>query len=102
MGVPVALQRGDYRWQMAVPPDGRLPFDGAFPALIQWEGALHPAAALPDRGVRLTALEISHPEAEALRAVLAGRFADSRVQVSPGPLALRAVFETPHGVRVLE
>ena len=37
-GVPLSLQRGDYQWQMAVPPDGKLPFDGGFPALIQWQG----------------------------------------------------------------
>ena len=44
-GMPVAIwQRGDYRWHMAVPADGSLPFDGGFPALIQWQGPLHPAA----------------------------------------------------------
>ena len=47
MGFPIALERGDYRWQMAVPGNGRLPFDGAAPALIQWDGALHPADSLP-------------------------------------------------------
>jgi hypothetical protein len=26
-GIPVDLARGDYRWRMAVPADGRLPFD---------------------------------------------------------------------------
>lgn len=101
-GLPVQLARGDYRWQMAIPGDGRLPFDGCFPALIQWQGDLHPARALPDSGVRLTRLEIAHPEAAALRKALAG-FADPRVQVVPGPAkALRAGFSTPHGTRVLE
>ena len=102
-GVPVALQRGDYRWQMAVPADGKLPFDGAFPALIQWEGPLHPARALPESGVRLTSLEIAHPEATALRAALAPLFQDARVEIVQGPAkAMRATFTTPHGTRVLE
>lgn len=102
-GVPVALQRGDYRWQMAVPADGRLPFDSCFPALIRWEGPLHPARALPDAGLRLTRLEIAHPQAAALRAALAPLFNDGRVVITEGPAkAMRATFDTPAGVRVLE
>lgn len=102
-GVPVALERGDYRWQMAVPADGRLPYDSCFPALIQWFGALHPARALPDAGVRLTLLEIAHPEAAALRAVLAPMLHDSRVEIVNGPTkAMRATFQTPAGLRTLE
>lgn len=101
-GVPVALSRGDYRWQMAVPEDGKLPFDGAFPALIQWQGAAHPAQALPDQAVRLTLLEVCHPQAAALNAALAGRLRDPRVTFLTGPPQMRAVFATPAGVRSLE
>ncbi len=103
VGIPVALQRGDYRWQMAVPADGKLPFDGCFPALIEWGGSLHPARALPESGVRLQLLEIAHPQAGALNAALAGVFEDPRVVIVPGAAkAMRAVFTTPHGLRVLE
>lgn len=103
VGVPVDLQRGDYRWRMAVPGDGCLPFDGCFPALIQWQGALHPAQALPDVGVRLALLEVALPQAQDLRAALAGRFADPRVVIVDGPAkAMRASFDTPQGRRVLE
>ena len=102
-GVPVALQRGDYRWQMAVPANGKLPFDGCFPALIQWQGPLHPARALPETGVRLTRLELDHPQADALQAALTPLFADPRVVIVQGPAkAMRASFTTPHGARVLE
>jgi len=104
VGIPVALQRGDYRWQMAVPADGKLPFDGCFPALIQWQGDLHPSRALPESGVRLTRLEVAHPEAVGLRAALARvGFADPRVVIAQGAAkAMRATFSTPHGARVLE
>ncbi|WP_054007676.1 VOC family protein [Cypionkella psychrotolerans] len=103
VGIPVALQRGDYRWQMAVPADGKLPFDGCFPALIEWAGALHPARALPESGVRLQRFEIAHPEARALKAALTGVFEDARVVIVPGVAkAMRATFTTPHGLRVLE
>lgn len=99
-GDPVDLQRGDFRWRMAVPADGRLPFGGAFPALIQWQGP-HPAPRLPDRGARLHRLEVAHPEAAALRAALA--LSDARVVIVAGPVkALRAEIDTPHGRRVLE
>lgn len=100
VGVPVALQRGDYRWEMAVPGDGKLPFDGGFPALIQWHGALHPTQALPDLGVRLHRLEIAHPQAADLRAALAG-FHDPRVVITEGAFAMQASFDTPHGQRRL-
>ncbi|WP_431300500.1 VOC family protein [Tabrizicola sp. BL-A-41-H6] len=100
-GTPVALSRGDYRWQMAVPEDGRLPFDNAHPALIQWLGTLHPARALPDMGVRMTRLEVAHPDAAGLNRALA-RFSDPRVVIVPGAeKALRATFITPHGIRRL-
>lgn len=103
VGVPVSLQRGDYRWQMAVPADGRLPFHGGFPALIQWQGSLHPTGALPDAGVRLTRLEIALPEAKDLRNVLEGLgFSDPRVVLTEGETTqLCARFDTPHGPRVL-
>lgn len=100
-GVPVDLQRGDYRWRMAVPADGKLPFDGSYPALIQWQGALHPANTLPESGVRLTLLEIAHPQAQALRDALP--LHDLRVHIIPGTAkAMRATFTTPHGPRVLD
>lgn len=102
IGVPLALARGDFRWRMAVPEDGRLPFDGGFPALIEWQGKAHPASVLPDAGLRLARLEIAHPEAPALRAALAGRLGDVRVVIEAGPIpALRATIATPGGPRTL-
>jgi hypothetical protein len=102
IGLPVALARGDFRWQMAVPDNGQLPFDGAFPALIRWEGTAHPAPALPDHGLRLTRLEIGHPDAPALCAALAGRLVDPRVVIAPAAqVTLCATIDTPAGPRVL-
>lgn len=102
VGTPIALERGDLRWRMAVPASGQLPFDDAFPALIQWQGSAHPAERLPEAGVRVTRLEVCHPRADGLSAALAGRMADPRVVVLPGPVkALRATFQTPFGPRSL-
>ena len=55
----LALSRGEYRWRIGVPPDGRLPGEGRRPTLIQWEGDKHPAQALPESGCRLVALDTS-------------------------------------------
>jgi hypothetical protein len=103
VGVPVDLARGDLRWRMAVPADGRLPFGNAHPALIQWQGAAHPAQRLPDVGVRLDRLEIVTPDAAALIAALGPYFSDPRVAIVHGThKTMRAEFTTPHGKRVLE
>lgn len=99
-GIPTAFTRGDYRWQMALPADGILPFDSAHPALIQWQTPLHPTQSLPDSGLRLKTLTVTHPQAEALRAAVP--LADARVQFVQGPAkALSATFHSPNGTRSL-
>jgi len=103
VGNPTDLARGDLRWRMAIPSDGRLPYGNAHPALIQWQGAVHPAQRLPDVGVRLELLEIATPDAEALNANLSGLFTDPHVRITEATeMAMRATFSTPHGRRVLE
>jgi Glyoxalase-like domain len=100
-GRPLSLERGEFRWQMAVPDDGRLPFDNACPALIQWDGARHPLHALPASGLELHRLEITHPQAEAIGAALPG-LTDPRVVLREGPtFALQAMIDTPAGLRVI-
>ncbi|MCV2866485.1 VOC family protein [Defluviimonas sp. WL0075] len=99
-GVATALARGDFRWRMGIPADGRLPFDDAHPALIEWRGGLKPQDRLAETGCRLVRLEVAHPEAEALDAALP--FRDPRVVLVSGTRALRASFSTPHGQRSLE
>ena len=99
-GLPLSLTRGDYRWLMTVPADGILPYDGAYPALIQWLTPLHPTQTLPDVGVRLQNLTITHPQAAALSAALP--LNDARLHIVQGPQqALSAAFQTPQGTRSL-
>lgn len=100
-GTAVSLERGELRWQMAVPEDGKLPFDNLFPPLIEWGGALHPATMLTPSGASLVMLTIRHPRVEALAELLGSvdganlRFETAR------SAALFAEFATPHGRRVL-
>jgi len=102
LGQPMSLQRGDLRWQMAVPHDGRLPFNGAFPAAIKWAGSAHPNQRLPDSGCTLGQLNIRHPEVEDLRAELEPNLITKNVTYSNGDLMLSAVIATPSGLKVLQ
>lgn len=97
-GEIVDLQRGDLRWQMAVPGDGILPFDNMFPALMQWHSP-HPAAQLTQQGCTLRRLHLSHPDSTALAKALP--LDDPRVEIHSGPAGFEAEFDTPHGRRVL-
>ena len=64
VGDELALSRGDLRWRMLVPDDGILPFDGAYPALISWDGSAHPAAMLAYADCLFESLRIDHPDSE--------------------------------------
>jgi len=101
-GVAWPLARGDLSWRMAVPVDGILPFDGLFPALIQWQGAAHPAPRLTDLGARLRGRRLFSLQAGPLRAALAPLIADARIEViaSDAP-RMEAVISTPGGEMVL-
>jgi len=92
------LQRGDLRWNMAIPKNGKLPFDGFFPALIQWEGQAHPAQRLPDRDIRLARLRLVSPDAGALKEALSPLIQDPRLEIIGGATPdMTVVLNTPKG-----
>lgn len=93
-GAPMDLSRGDLTWRMAVGEGSRLPFDGAAPALIEWGPAGGAAERLPDQGVRLAGLTVSHPAISALAAVMPP---PDGVTYEEGPPALSAEIATPEG-----
>ena len=100
-GAPVSLRRGNLQWRMAVPASGSLPFDNCAPALIEWQGDMHPAMMLETSQCALIELQVSHPDAADLRDLLAPLLGDNRVGFVTGPAALRARFTTPGGERML-
>ena len=100
-GIPIALTRGDLRWQMAVPADGQLPFDGFYPALIEWQGTAHPAERLIQSGCTLKRFEVSHPGANALKDALNPLLQDDRLRIVEGEPSMWAEFDTPNGSRTL-
>lgn len=97
------LERGDLRWAMAVPQTGRLPFDNAMPALIEWDtNSAHPCNRLPDYGARLQRLDVFHPDADRLKQSFQAFDRLPHVDFRQGPeKRLIATITTPEGTRVL-
>ena len=104
LGAVEQMTRDGLSWQMTVTPDGRLPLSGAAPLLIQRATTFHPAARLPDLGLRLRRLHIRHPDPARVDQVLAGIGLVDRplIAVTPGAVcALGVEIETPAGVMAL-
>jgi len=102
-GEVMNLERGDFRWQMAVPADGKLPFDNTFPALIHWFGTAHPADRLPKSGLTLEKLHIQHPLAAALEKSLEPILDAAQVTYETAPqFKLTATINTPRGQVTLD
>ncbi|MEL7255682.1 MAG: VOC family protein [Pseudomonadota bacterium] len=91
-GTPVATSRDGMRWTMVVPDDGLLGLDGIAPALMEWRGDKHPCQVLPDHGVRLSGLRLSHPDVN--KNYLPD---DPRVETMKGAYDMTATFDTPNG-----
>ena len=101
-GKPMQQSRGDLEWRIAVPEFGRLPFDDASPALITWSDGPHPAARLPDHGIRLSRLDVFHPRAPELLDEFPALHRIKQAAVRQGPeKRLIATVSTPEGNRVL-
>lgn len=102
-GDPMPLTRGALKWQMAVPEFGRLPYDDAMPAMLEWYSEERPPQMLDDAGFRLSRLDVFHPKAEELLADFpALNKLHGLVSVLPGAeKRLVATISTPAGERVL-
>ena len=101
-GEIIALERGDLKWRMAVPADGVLPFDGCFPALIQWDCDTHPAGMLDQVGCRLDRLVVHHPNADRLEQRLSPYLNDARVSFETGSAAIAAHMTCRNGPVTLQ
>lgn len=100
-GTILPFARGEYRWRITVPEDGKRPGRGVLPTLIQWESS-HPADALPESGLALAQLAASHPEPALVRRSLdrLGLSDDIRVTFDRDA-RLAVMLRTPRGLVAL-
>jgi hypothetical protein len=102
IGEAVPVTRGPLSWLISVPRDGSMPFDGAFPTLIEWPAGPHPSTRMADFGCQLEQLSIVYPEGARLTQALDSVIADDRIVISIGTATrIRAMINTPSGQRQL-
>lgn len=102
LGEVVLFTRGERSWRLTVPKDGSLPLDGLLPAFIEWSPGPHPSTGQQNLGVRLDKVQLSHPDPQALSAILKKLKVDHLVKVSQGDVALSFALKTPKGNVVLD
>jgi len=97
-GLVHPMARGELRWRITIPDDGRRPAGGATPVLIQWDGP-HAADGMPAVPVTLAQFAASHPEPTQVRGALAALGLQDALQVTYGQLPrLAAMLRTPRGL----
>ncbi|HLQ23709.1 MAG TPA: VOC family protein [Gemmatimonadales bacterium] len=99
------MSRGELNWLITIPADGSRPVGGIAPTLIEWRTERHPAARLRDAGCSLTRLEVFHPEAPRISALLKSISVEGDICVAPLAAGERpylvAHVQTPDGPRKL-
>ncbi|MEO8543260.1 MAG: VOC family protein [Burkholderiaceae bacterium] len=103
LGGVTPMTRGALQWLITIPEDGKPPLGGCAPALIQWMGHQpHPAAGLPDHGLRLRGLELFHPRPYRVMALLQAMGVSGPIQVRRSAedegSSLTAHIDTPQGL----
>ena len=99
LGIVHPFVRGEYRWRITIPDDGKRPGNGIAPTLIQWDVAAHPAGALPESGVAVAGIAGSHPDPDVIRGALAALGLAPVLSLTADPQArLAATLKTPRGI----
>jgi hypothetical protein len=100
--------KGLLNWQITVRNDGQRLFDGTLPTLIQWGKPnesepmrLHPSNSLPQSGVSLQSVTVSHPASDKL--ICAYKAVHLRdIEMTSGEANISAHLQTPKGLVVLQ
>jgi len=102
LGTITPMARGDYRWRITIPDDGRRPATGIVPTLIQWDVPMHPADRLPTSGVSIAQVAAAHADPASVRTALAALGLADAVQVTYDRYPrLAALLRTPRGLVTL-
>lgn len=99
LGRVLRMSRGERSWRLTVPDDGRMPFGGLVPAVIQWSEGPHPSTGMSFLGPSLERVVLRHPEADKLRVVLDSLGVSHMASVEQddqGP-SMAFVFKLPDG-----
>ena len=91
-GRPIEQVRDDLRWRIALADDGALIEGGAFPVLIEWPPGVDASARMPDLGLRLSRLDVTHPEPERIGTALAAIGAEALAGLGPGEPGVAATL----------
>ena len=97
LGELVTFTRGERSWRLTVPEDGHLPGGGLLPAFIEWSPGPHPSTAQRDLGIRLTKIQIHHPEPHTIKTTLDTLQVSHLASVDQGDAGLSFVLQTPDG-----
>ena len=97
------LSRDNFKWDFTVPKKGKMPLDGAAPALINWGATTHPTLSMADHCCRLERFVVNTPFAESLAPILKNILSDRRIEINfSKSLSFEAHISTPKGKVVLE
>lgn len=93
--------RGDLRWLITIPEDGKPRGDGLIPTLIQW-GETHPTDSMPDSGCELLELIGFHPDPQPIHQTLTQLGLERSLRLEQGDsIRLEARIRTPSGIKAL-
>lgn len=97
LGRILEATRANMSWQITVPDDGHLNFEGLIPTLISWNG-VHPTSQLEDQNCKLLLLQGEHLDPQAVKHTLEQMGAQTILEIVKAPVAkLKAIIQTPHG-----
>ena len=102
LGEVVTFTRGDRSWRLTVPRDGSLPEGGLIPAFIEWSPGPHPSQGMPDAGITLRTVHLSHPNPDQLRETLSALRVEHLANVKAGPAGIAYELDSPNGTVVLD
>jgi len=102
LGIVTPMERGDYRWRITIPDDGKRVGKGIVPTLIQWDVPTHPADRLPPSKVSLAQVAATCSDPASVRVALASLGLADAVHVTYDREArLAAMLHTPRGLVTL-
>jgi hypothetical protein len=102
LGAITSMARGDYRWRITIPDDGKRPGKGIVPTLIQWDVPIHPTDRLPASNVSIAQVAAAHSDPALVRTALAALGVVDVLQVTyDRNTRLAAMLRTPRGLVTL-